>query len=313
MKNNKLNTPVLMVIFNRPETTLKVFEQIKIAKPSQLFIFADAPRANVVTDLKGCSDARKIVEEIDWQCDVHLNFQEENIGCDLAVPSAINWFFEHVDSGIILEDDCVANQSFFFFCQELLEHYKEDTRIMHISGNNFLDGDTIGDASYYFSKEPLIWGWATWKRAWNHYHQEMDDFMEFDNNNEIKNIYNDFMIQKGRMFHFKKIYRAKPIAWDFRWLYSVYIQNGLCITPNVNLITNVGFCENSLHSANPKDRYANMQNFSIDKIVHPRFFIPNTRADVYTLKNHLRYGIKGIIEKILTKSLLKFRLRSCNK
>ncbi len=153
-----LTTPVLFLVFNRAETTYKVFEKIRKVKPTKLFISADAPRANVKEDVAKCLQVREIINQIDWDCEVHTNFKCENMGCDKAIPSGIDWFFEHVDTGIILEDDCMANVSFFYFCQDLLERYKDDARIMHISGNNFLDGKKNGRCQLLFFKRTLDLG-----------------------------------------------------------------------------------------------------------------------------------------------------------
>jgi hypothetical protein len=173
------NTPVLFLIFNRPNTTEQVFEAIAKAKPRCLFVAADGPRTDKEGEAEKCQAVRDIIKRVDWDCEVKTLFREQNLGCKEAVSSAITWFFEQVEEGIILEDDCLPSDSFFSFCAELLEKYRDDKRIMMISGDNFQDGIQRGDASYYFSSVPWIWGWATWRRAWRLYDREMQTFPSF--------------------------------------------------------------------------------------------------------------------------------------
>ena len=156
---------VLFIIFNRPETTQRVFDAIRLAKPTRLYIAADGPRENKTGEKELCEQARKIAQNVDWDCEVKTLFQKENLGCGKAVSHAISWFFENEDMGIILEDDCLPHQSFFKYCEELLEKYKNNDRIGIISGNNFQKKRKIGSFSYYFSDIVNIWGWATWARS----------------------------------------------------------------------------------------------------------------------------------------------------
>src|SRR5688500_1827095 len=170
LSTTPLNVTVLLVIFNRPDTTRLVFEAIRNARPRRLYVAADGPRPGVAADNANCQEARKIIDSVDWQCEVKTLFREKNLNCGVAPSSAFTWFFQHEEEGIILEDDCLPSQSFFWFCQELLERYRNDTRVMHIGGNNFLNGwQKDKDYSYYFSRSGHIWGWATWRRAWKHF------------------------------------------------------------------------------------------------------------------------------------------------
>jgi hypothetical protein len=169
MTNTPFATPILFLIFNRPDTTDKVFEKIREIQPRQLFISADGPRPDRKDEREKCEEARKVIQKIDWKCELKTNFSEKNLGCRVGVSSGIDWFFSQVSKGIILEDDCLPDASFFNFCKVLLEYYRNDERIMHIGGINVQDGRMRGTASYYFSKISHIWGWATWKRAWEKY------------------------------------------------------------------------------------------------------------------------------------------------
>jgi hypothetical protein len=296
-----LKTPILFVIFNRYDTSLQVFNAIREMKPEKLYVSADGPRSDKLDDKEKCQKTRDIIKLIDWECELHTNFLDENLGCHRALPCAIDWFFEHNEMGIILEDDCLPSKSFFGFCETMLNLYKDDTRIMHITGDNFLDEKIIEDGSYYFSNLPFIWGWATWKRAWAHYDRNFSTFPKFKKQNQIKNIFNDPLVQLGRIYHYNKIFSKRGVAWDFAWSYSVCCQNGLCITPNKNLITNLGFGEGAVHCHNKIDRYSKMKRYEIEEITHPAFVIPNKEADLYTLRNHHKYSIPGIISKIFDK------------
>lgn len=176
METKPFNTPILFLIFNRPETTEKIFRRIREIQPRRLFISADGPRLNKLNEEKKCAESRKIANGVDWECEVKTHFSERNLGCRLGVSSGINWFFNNVQEGIILEDDCLPDTSFFYFCTALLEHFQNNERIMHIGGVNFQDGRTRGTGSYYFSKLSHIWGWATWKRAWNKYNVDIPHY-----------------------------------------------------------------------------------------------------------------------------------------
>ena len=165
--------PVLFLIFNRPETTIQVFSAIKKAQPNRLYIAADGPRPEYPDEVNHCKIARTIATNVDWDCEVKTLFRDQNLGCRLAVSQAIDWFFEQEPEGIILEDDCLPNQSFFWFCKELLEKYRNETRIMHIGGTNFQFGKNRTNYSYYFSRYAHIWGWASWRREWKYYDEKL--------------------------------------------------------------------------------------------------------------------------------------------
>jgi len=182
----EFNTPILFLVFNRPNTTQRVFNVIRQVKPKQLFVAADGPRRDKGADEEKCEATREIVKQIDWDCEVKTLFREENLGCGKAVSSAITWFFENVEEGIILEDDCLPNLDFFGYCEELLDRYRDNREVMFIGGDNFQKGKKWGDASYYFSAYNHVWGWATWKRTWDIYDFKLDSI----NENDIDSILN---------------------------------------------------------------------------------------------------------------------------
>lgn len=195
-----LHTPVLLIIFNRAHTTQQVFDRIRQVKPKKLYVAADGPRPHVGTDAERCAETRRIVEQVDWDCEVKTLFQEQNLGCGVAPSRSISWLFEHEEYGIILEDDCIPSRSFFWFCQELLEKYKYDTRVMHISGNNYLDGwRRDSDYSYYFSDKVNSWGWATWRRAWQLYDFHLGSYPELKQKGYLNGIFLNKLEEQYRL------------------------------------------------------------------------------------------------------------------
>ena len=175
-----MNTPsVLFVIFRRPEATARVFEAIRRARPSRLFVAADGPRPGRQDEAELCRQTRAVVERVDWPCQVVTRFQETNQGIKEGVTGAISWFFSQVDEGIILEDDCLPHPDFFPYCAALLKQYRDDERVFHVGGNNFQPKSRVMAESYYFSRYNHIWGWATWKRAWDRYRAEFEGLEDF--------------------------------------------------------------------------------------------------------------------------------------
>jgi hypothetical protein len=168
-----MDIAVALIIFNRTDTTKKVFEVLRQVKPAKLLVIADAPRHNYPDDIEKCAATRQIIEQVDWNCQVIKNYSEKNLGNKLRISTGLNWVFEQVEQAIILEDDCLPHPSFLPFCEDLLDKYQDDQRIMTRSGNNFQFGRKRTEYSYYFSRYTLIWGWATWRRAWQHYDAEM--------------------------------------------------------------------------------------------------------------------------------------------
>lgn len=280
---NMLETPILFIIFNRPDTTQKVFDRIKKVKPKFLFVAADGPRNDNESNL--CQETRKIIKQIDWNCELKTLFQDNNLGCKIAVSTAITWFFHNVEEGIILEDDCLPSNSFFVFCEQLLSYYRNDSRVFMISGANFSLENNLSTYSYYFSKHSYIWGWATWRRAWKYYDINLKSFSEFKNTECIKNIFHDKKEQEFWIENFQKAFDNKINTWDYQWYYTMLSQNGLSVVPNANLVVNIGFGANSTHTSNNNIHINSMELNEINKIVHPELFIPNSKADKFTFDN----------------------------
>lgn len=277
-----LDTSVLFLIFNRPDVTEQVFGQIRKVRPKQLFIAADGPRINRPDDIEKCAATRQLVMDmIDWDCEVKTLFRETNLGCGLAVSQAITWFFEHVEMGIILEDDCYPDLSFFRFCEELLEYYKDDERVMHIGGTNWQLGRKRGKGSYYFSNFAHVWGWATWKNSWLLYDHEIHH----------KIILEEKFRNKTELAFWQKTLRAllekKVDSWAYRWKYSIWLNKGLCIIPQKNLVKNYGFGSASTHTSTKSNNYdlIQLQKYQ-GKLIHLSDYNIIQKADLFTINKH---------------------------
>ncbi len=302
------NTPILFLIFNRPEETKRVFEKIKEQKPQYLYVAADGARQNKQGEAELCKQTREIIKQVDWDCEVKMLFRDENLGCKKAVSQGITWFFDNVEEGIILEDDCLPSNSFFEFCEKNLAKYRYDTRIMHISGENPLDME-FGDAGYYFSKIPHIWGWASWKRAWNLYDTEFQNFDYFIENNIIQNIFEQKEVQKYWNKVFKRVKNGEINTWDYQWTYALFVNNGLSIVPNKNMVSNIGFGHSDAAHTSENAKCANRKTYETDKIIHPEFIIPDKQAIDEILKE--RYDIHKrtvsfIIKREISRTLKKY-------
>ncbi|MGK7931024.1 MAG: glycosyltransferase family 2 protein [Microcystaceae cyanobacterium] len=275
--------PVVLIIFNRPHTTQKVFEVIQKVQPSQLFVIADGPRKDKLDEPSKCRETRKIIEQIDWDCEVFKNYSDINLGCRDRVSSGLDWVFSHVNEAIILEDDCVPHLSFFRFCGELLDYYYDDQRIMMISGDNFQFGKSRTKYSYYFSRYPHTWGWATWKRAWKHYDNNMSLWPEVRKSNWLNTMVEDRKSATYWYNAFESTYKGDQTVWDYRWHLACWLQNGLTILPNVNLVSNIGFGEDATHTTGTNKRQNNLSvSEMIFPINHPPMVIRNYEADHYS-------------------------------
>ena len=243
-------TPILFLIFNRPETEKRVFEMIRKAKPKVLYVAADGPRKDIKGEKEKCNLARKIVDEgVDWDCKVHKLYRNKNLGCKMAVSGAIDWFFKNVEEGIILEDDCLPDITFFKFCSTLLEKYRDDERIFLISGDNN-QKCSFSKNSYYFSKYPHIWGWATWRSSWNKYKVNIygwrsDYDIVFDNGtkNSEKLFWSNY---------FDNVADSAIDTWDYQVVYCSFVNKQLNIIPSVNLVENIGVGLMSTHTTKAK-------------------------------------------------------------
>lgn len=272
-------SPVLFMIFNRPETTRRVFAAIRAARPLRLYIAADGPRQHTQGEDALCAATRDIAKQVDWPCEVKTLFRKRNLGCAMAVSSAITWFFSHEEEGIILEDDTLPHQDFFRFCDTLLEYYRNDSRVMHISGNNFQLGLRRGEGSYYFSRFAHIWGWATWARAWRHFDLHMPGVREFLEN-ELPSVMQDPSGYEYFRTSLLAVLRGALNTWDFPWSYAVMRRKGLCAMPNHNLVRNIGFQAGTHCRSGSIWEHVSVR--PMPHIVHPASMQPDAAADDFT-------------------------------
>jgi hypothetical protein len=308
MTDNLFPVPISFHIFNRPETTQKVFEEIRKIKPSQLFITADGPRENVVGDSEKCSEVRAIVNNVDWECEVFTNFSKKNKGSYKSTSEGITWVFNHVERAIILEDDCIPHQSFFRFCHELLDYYENDTRVALISGANFLFDKYTVEESYYFSRYAHMWGWATWKRTWDQVDFAMTNWSKFRDMNGLNLIFR----RKYEVEYWKeimhKMYDGKGFHWDYLLLLSMYMNNSLVIRSSVNLIYNTGYGIGATHFENKSIMNEVETKEMFYPLIHPPFICKNIVADelvdLYEFTGGYKTYVRNKIIKFLPKTII---------
>jgi hypothetical protein len=250
MTDWQLRTPVAMLIFNRPETTARVFERVREARPPKLLVVADGPRPDRPEEAERTTAARAVAEAVDWECDLLTDYAQVNLGCRGRVSSGLDWVFETVEEAIVLEDDCLPDPSFFRFCDELLERYRDEERVMHISGDNFQSGRTIGEASYYLTRYPHVWGWASWRRAWRHHDVEIREWtaLEESGRDALLGQFADPAERRFWRWAWDGAASGAIDTWDLQWVFAAIRRGALSINPGVNLVSNVGFGEESTHT-----------------------------------------------------------------
>jgi hypothetical protein len=299
MPEFKLKTPVAFIIFNRPDTTERVFAEIAKAKPPKLLVVGDGARANRQGEAEKVASVRAIVKCVDWDCEVLTHFSDVNLGCKKRVSSGIDWIFEQVEEAIILEDDCMPDPTFFRFCQEMLERYRDNPRIGMISGDNFQFGRSYGLDSYYFSKYIHIWGWATWRDRWTKsYDVKLEKWPRLRDEGRLTDMVGNSREAKFWGPIFERVHRGTIDTWDYQWVFANWIEGRVGILPSINLISNIGFDQNATHTTGASD-LANMHSDAMEfPLVHPLGIFRNVRADLYGEKKCFRISL---VKKILNK------------
>ena len=320
-----LTTPVLLIGFNRVGPLRQVFEAVRAARPPRLYFAGDGPRNE--EELVRCEEVRALAKEVDWPCEVFTRFNEANLGLRKGVSSAIAWFFEHEAEGIVLEDDTLPVPSFFRFCQEMLEHYRTDERIWVVLANNLMDewpSPTKG--SYYFSAHGYgaPWGWASWRRVWQHYDVGMGQWPALKESSSLK----DFFLNEGEASDvhdmFDRVHDGRMNSWSYQLDITRIANHGLNIIPGTNLVDNIGFGDDGTHTTSLTDprnkRTAREITFPL---AHPQFIMPDERRDAeyfkrfigstaisrfkYAVKRLLPGGEKGAMSKGLAKVTRTFK------
>lgn len=245
----EMRSAVLMMVFNRPEPTQRVFEAIRAARPPRLYVAADGPRPDRIDDRHLCEKTRDITDRVDWPCEVQTLYQQRNQGCRAACSGAVSWFFENEEEGVILEDDCLPDPSFFSLCDELLPRFRGDTRVGHIGALNPV-GDCLKlEASYGFTVHPFVWGWASWRRAWRHYDVTMADWPQWRGADRLSAFtYGSEQCRRYWSRAFDATHSGNVDTWDYQWVFACWAHGLHAIVPNVNLITNLGFARDATHT-----------------------------------------------------------------
>ncbi len=279
-----MQTPVAFLIFNRPETTARVFAAIRQARPPALMVIGDGPReqiADPATERKRVQQTRKIVAQVDWDCDVQTLYSDQNLGCKQRVASGLDWAFSHHESLIVLEDDCLPDPTFFDFCEQLLDRYRDDERVMMISGDNFQPHSRT-PASYYFSRWAHIWGWASWRSAWKHFDIDISSWPQLKTSRQLSNIFDCDDEYQHWSNVLDRQHAGQIDTWDFPWAYACWRQDGMTILPDQNLVANIGFGSNATHTTDPESRLANLPTHPMGPLRHPDRIEYHREADRYT-------------------------------
>lgn len=295
----KLQTPVAMIIFNRPDTTKEVFEAIRQAKPPKLYVIADEARPHKAGEREKVDATRAIIEQgVDWDCEVITNYAEQNMGCKKRVASGITWVFEHEEQAIILEDDCLPKPEFFRYCQEMLETYKDDENVMMVSGTNNVPGYQVPQG-ICFSRFSCIWGWATWRRAWSKYDITMREWPQWKEQNTFKPYFKGI---EYKVFcrDASKIHAGLVDTWDMQWQVCI-LKNGFGVVPQGNLIHNIG-CghEEATHTTDNSKEIAEYGEISFP-ITKPANLEPDLGYDKAYTKD--LYGMKRVMNAVIHKIL----------
>jgi hypothetical protein len=301
---------VVLFIFNRPRLTAQVYEQIRIARPLQLFVVADGPRPGREADAELCEAARALVSSPDWPCELRTNFAETNLGVGRRISSGLDWVFQQCAEAIILEDDCVPGPSFFSFCSHLLEYYREDERVMHISGENYQDGRRRGPASYFFSRYTLSWGWASWARAWHYYDFSFGLWPIARDEGWLAAMLDDPEEVGYWTTIFDRLYGGQIDTWDYQWQFTCWCQNGLSIQPDANLVTNLGVGADATNYKEDWHSTIGLPTESIETIVHPSNMTRHRDADCYTFKEHIAPKPISRLQMLQNRIALRSRMRN---
>lgn len=304
-----MKSAVTLIFFNRPNTLEKVFEKVKEAKPPKLFLVQDGPREGNAEDQEKILACRRIVENVDWDCEVLKDYSKENLGCGVRPMSGITWALSHVDRTIILEDDCVPDLTFFQYCDEMLERYNDDERICYISGLNHFEEWDFGGSSYGFTKGGAIWGWATWKRAWDRYDYAVNGISDTYTKRQLMNQ-TPSAKKKIEEWERTKTYvtQGKKISyWDYQWGFVKHSQSQFVIVPKYNLICNIGVGIDSTHAQTASSkhrRYNDFNNMPVKPLEfplsHPTHMLCDNEYDAMLIKCQKR-SFKKVVASIMAR------------
>lgn len=321
-----MRTPVAFIIFNRPDTTARVFAEIARARPPKLLVVADGPRAERPDEAELCRAARSVVARIDWDCEVLTNFSDVNLGCRDRVASGLTWVFEQVEEAIILEDDCLPDPTFFPFCEELLERYRTDERVAMICGSNFQQGHPRSPYSYFFVRHTTVWGWATWRRAWAHFGAGMETWRELRETSWL----DDLLVNPVAAKYWREVFdavhdRVGEVGenWDYPFFFTWWARHALAVSPEINLVSNIGFGPGAAHTREVIDTMAALPTRELRfPLRHPPYMRLDRAADNFAFRQicpwliehqslywRLRGRLTGALPQPVRESVKRWRAR----
>ncbi len=280
-----MKPPVLLIAFRRPDLTEQVIDALREASPTRLYVAVDGARPGDSEEARLVQRVWDVVESsVDWPCSVERRIRLANLGCRHGVVDAIDWFFTHEPEGIILEDDIIPTPEFFEFCADLLVRYRDDDRVLGISGDNCGQVQFSDETSYSFVRHPDIWGWATWRRAWSHYDRDMQDWRRVRGSGILDTIFPN----EAEKQHFVKLFDrmaddGTPDTWDYQWVATCYLRGGLTALPAKSLVRNVGFRPDATHTTGAT-RFADIETGSVMPLIHPRLVHYDRRAELEILE-----------------------------
>jgi hypothetical protein len=296
-----VRAPVAMLVFNRPDETARVLAAVRAARPRRLLVVADGPRADRPGEAHRCAEVRALFDRVDWKCDVERDFAPVNRGCRGRVSSGLDWVFSRAEDAIVLEDDCEPHPSFFGFCDELLERYRDDPRVMAITGDNFQGGRRRGAGSYYFSRFMHVWGWASWRRAWAHYDVDMPSWGVGRDRHWLREYLGDRRAALIWEAIFNRARSGRINTWDYQWMYAIWSAGGVVATPNVNLVRNIGGGVDATHTVGD---VVEVDAQAIDfPLIHPASVERDREADEHVQRTRIRaprfLGFRRAVMRIL--------------
>ncbi len=298
-------TPVLLILFNRAGSTRQAFEAIRRVRPPRLLIAADGPRPQRPDDREKCAAARRVVEAVDWPCEVTRDYSDVNLGCRRRPQTAITWAFGLSERVVVLEDDCLPNASFFRFCDDMLERFADDERVMTVGGTNMLGSWKADRQSYHFSLLCGTPGWASWRRAWRHYDPDMRAWALPEVRELVHREIFSRAFSKSRQADYEFTFQGKLDAWDYQWELARTLQSGLAVLPAVNLVQNTGFDAEATHSRDPDHPWARLPLLPLQWPLRPPFgvyrdldFEKQSLAVLQSRTNWLNYVPDPVIDTL---------------
>lgn len=278
MSEFDLTTPVAILVFNRPDTTRQVFERVAEAQPPALYVVGDGPRPDVPEDQERVETVREIVTAVDWDCELHTNFADSNLGVKKRISSGISWVFKHAEDAILLEDDCLPHPDFFRFCEQMLEMYRGDERVMDVTGTNAQERWKDDSQDYHFTNHGLIWGWATWADRWAEYDPEMSLWNDPEVRERVRDVLADDAQYRYTERLYDRTYAGDLDTWDYQWGFARQRNSGLSVVPSRNLVTNIGFDSGTFHEDAEDDPRARLPTFEMDFPIRRNPFVAPDRG-----------------------------------